>query len=105
MRGRDINFPCKNQELSISYKGKIYGICSPEQMAYLIMIARDRLMIEASQQGKALTEEELKIKLTEYEANCGHATLESVLGKMTPDEIEQWKASYRFAPVIRQFQK
>lgn len=99
-------FPTKNQELSIEYKGKVYAICSDDQMAYLLMTAKERIMMEDAdrvykKEKKTITEDELKAKLTEYAENCGFGTLSFVLAKMTPAEQEEWKMKYRFAPISK----
>ena len=101
MYGRAPSYPCKNQEMSVTYRGRTYGICSQEQLDYLIMMQQQTLMVEAAHQGKTLSEAELKAKLDEYAENCGNITLDKLLAKMSPEEQRAWQDSYRFTPITR----
>ena len=103
---KESSSPTKNQELSIEYKGKVYAICSDDQMSYLLMTAKERIMMEDAdkvykKEKKSITEEELKAKLYEYVESCGYGTIASVLAKMTPAEQEEWKNKYRFTPITK----
>lgn len=93
--------PVKNQELSISYKGKTYAICEQTQMDYLIQCEKERLMMEAYDYDKKLAPEDLEAKIKVFIENCGYSTLKAVIEKMTPDERKAWEMSYRFAPIMK----
>lgn len=103
---KEANPASKNEELSIEYKGRVYAICNDEQMAYLLMTAKERIMAEDAdkvyrKEKKPITEDELRVKLHEYTDTCGFATVAFVLGKMTPAEQEEWRMKYRFTPVSK----
>lgn len=93
--------PVKNQETSIEYKGKIYALASEGQMEYILNQAKEQMLFDAATSKKPLSPDELSAKLNEFADNCGYATLDYVLAKMTPAEREEWKVKYRFAPITR----
>lgn len=100
------SIPVKNVELAITYKGKTYAICEERQLLYLVEEERKRLMLATPPKGKyyEYTEEQTKEidrKVSEYQLNCGYATLPYVLGLMTPAEQQTWKDQYRFQGVTR----
>lgn len=98
--------PSKTQMLSIEYKGKMFAICSEEQMAYLLMVEKDRIRFDDADKvyrklKKPMTDEELKQALQKYADGCGYGTLSGVLSMMTPAEKAEWEMKYRFAPVMK----
>ena len=98
--------PTKNQEMSIEYKGRIYAICSEEQMNYLLMVEREKIIMEDAdkvyrKEKKPIAEAEIVAKLEAFREKCEFNTLAYVLSKMTPQEQEEWKNKYRFAPIIK----
>jgi len=93
--------PTKNQELAITFNGKTWAICSPEQMDYILIRAKEQLIFNAYEEQQTITEEQLAEKMKEFSENCGFATLDYVLGKMTPAEQEEWKNKYRFTPFTK----
>jgi len=103
---RETGSPTKNQELSIEYKGRVYAICNDDQMAYVLLVEKERLVMEDNdrvyrKEKKNMTDEELKAKLLAFSDTCGYATLAMVLAKMTPAEQEEWKNKYRFTPITK----
>lgn len=94
-------YPVKNQETSITYGGKTYAICSDQQIDYIKLQARDQVMFDAFEKQIEMTEEEINKKVQLVVENCGYATLDYVLGLMTPQEREDWKVRYRFTPITR----
>lgn len=93
--------PTKNQETAIDFKGKTYAVCTDGQMNFLIEMAKDKFRAEAFDKKVKLSEEELEKKLKEYRETCGYATLDWILGQMTPQERTDWQNKYRFTPIMR----
>ena len=98
--------PTKNQELSIEYKGRVYAICSEEQMNFLLMSEKEKIIMEDAdkvyrKEKKPITEAEINTKLEAFREKCEFATLSHILSKMTPQEQEEWKNKYRFSPIIK----
>src|SRR3990172_4837574 len=92
------SYPVKNQSTSITFKGKTYAICSAGQLEYMRLRTKDQIEFEAYEKHEQLTQEELNRRVEEKMGNCGFATLDHVLGLMTPQERKDWKAMYRFTP-------
>lgn len=95
------NIPYKNQEIRIAIGGREYCIVSKGQVAYLLRNERQRLLDEAFDDKVILTEEEIKKKLEAFAENCGYATLEWVLARLTPERRTEWQSKYRFGGVSR----
>jgi len=98
---RNMSYPVKNQLMSITYNGKTYGICEQGQLDYVLSVGKEDILSQAAMKKERLSEKELAKRLEEYRDNCGYATLEFVLAKMTPAEREQWAINYRFQPFTR----
>ncbi len=93
--------PVKNQLTSIEYKGKVYLICSEDQLRYIQQTAAAQAEFDAYESQKNLTTEELKAVVEKKVADSGFATLNYVLGLMNPDEKKEWQNKYRFTPFIK----
>ena len=94
-------FPTSNQETSISHNGKNYAVVSAEQLEYMVDQKRQQTVYDFMEQRKTITDEELNKILEEFKENCGYATLESILKKMTEQERKEWEIKYRFTPISR----
>ena len=87
--------------MSITYNGKTYAICEQGQLDYMLSLGKEEILSEAAMKKERLNEKEIEKRMEKYKENCGYATLESVLVKMTPAEREQWAINYRFQPFTR----
>jgi hypothetical protein len=97
MSSEPMNFPIS---CSVTFEGRAYGLCSQKQMNYLIMTAREKILSDAMDEEKTMTEEEMQLKLSEWEKTCGYTTMPKLFARMTPDQREELKARYRFSPVV-----
>ena len=70
-------------------------------MVYIRQTSLDQVQFDAYETRKTYNDEELKQAVEDKVANCGYATLDYVLGLMTPDERKDWEAKYRFIPFIK----
>ena len=93
--------PVKNQEMAITYKGKVYAICEQGQLDYLVQCERERWIMMAYDEDKTMTESELNAKIKIFLENCGYSTLNGLLARMTPEERKNWQDNYRFSPIKR----
>jgi len=101
MNGNMSPLPTKGQMIEIMFGGKTYKICSEGQMNYLLAVGLNAIQMRATQENKALSEEELKKELQQYRENCGYAVLNDLLVKVSPEERERWKTNYRFSGIIK----
>lgn len=104
MQGRSTNifpYPAKNEDLSITVRGKTYAVVSDAQLRYIREKALETILARAAEKQENLTMEEGRVRAAKYADSCGFATLDLVLAKMTSDERERWKAQYRFSCVTR----
>jgi hypothetical protein len=93
--------PIKNEDQSITVRGKTYAIVSNGQYIYIRDRTLEDVYAKAAEKQETLTQEDAKDRLAKRMDECGFATLSIVLAKMTPDERERWKAQYRFCHVTR----
>ena len=91
----------KGFSLAITLKGKDYKICDNAQFKYLSDRVRENIVMDLAKEEKQITEEELEEAVSAQLEEAGYSLLKDVLAKMTPEEAEQWKQSYRFAPLSR----
>ena len=96
-----VPFPVKSQVMTIAYKGKLYKIRNAEFMEALKAASTQKAAILANDKGVQLTEDALKAEANKLVEETGFATLKSILDKMTPAEVEQWKYQYRFGGIIK----
>jgi hypothetical protein len=114
------NFSTKNFSLSITFQGKTYAICDKKQWESLCDRVREKVVSELSQEslqkqadarkaalqsGKPpppmeplFSEEEVEARVAQSLEEAGYARLQDILDRMTPEERDQWKTSYRFTP-------
>lgn len=79
--------------------GKSYNICSNNQMSSILEMGKAAVLSAA--QGEQLSDEEVAKRLEAWRVDCGFANADWILSKLSPDEQERWKASYRFSGVSR----
>ena len=96
-----VPFPVKSQVMTIAYKGKLYKIRNAAFMEALKAESMQRASILANDKGIQLTEDALKAAANKLVEETGFSTLQGVLDKMTPAEVEQWKLQYRFGGIIK----
>lgn len=116
----DQGFSTKGFSLSITYKGKTYAICDEQQWQTMRGSMRQKIITEMAREGMreeadkrkaalqsgnppppmepTFSDDEVEIRVTEALEEAGYARQKDVLAKMTPEEREQWKISYRFTP-------
>lgn len=95
------DMPAKGTSLKIIYKKREYIICSDGQLDYVREQAKELIRCEAAYNREDLSPEAFEERLADYMANkCPYATLEQVLGMMTPAEQVEWKMNYRFSPIV-----
>jgi hypothetical protein len=94
--------PCKSQTLEVLYNGRSYIICNEGQINYQRMLAKEMTLCDMSVAGIDVTDEQVNEIVEKWMIEkCQYATLDYVLGLMTPAEREIWKANYRFSGVSR----
>jgi hypothetical protein len=101
------NLDMAQMQLSIALNGRTYCICDSvqfEQMVNGMMeIAANELTAAMNHRGENgyPKEEDIKALATRKIEDKGYATLNVVLAKMTPQQLKEWKDSYRFTPITR----
>lgn len=93
----------KGMTLTVTLHGKQYVACDKQQMHAIMQMGKQRVALEAAENNETLTPEEEAKRLEAWQENCGFATVEWLLSKMSPQERERWKASYRFSGIHRSF--
>jgi hypothetical protein len=98
-------------QLSVTVGNKIYAICDSVQLEQMINGELERASNElitalaAKNPDSKIpvypTEEEVKALARKKVEEKGFSTLDAVLAKMTPEQVKQWKDSYRFTPFSR----
>ena len=97
MPSEPMSFPIST---SVTFEGKAYGLCSEGQMNYLMRSAREKILSDAMDEEKVLTDEEMADKMAAWEKTCAYTTMPRLFAKMSPEQREEWKARYRFSPII-----
>ena len=92
-----ISFPVTT---TVVFEGKQYCLCSNGQMNYLLRNAREKILAQAMDEEQELSEEEIQAKLREWEKTCPLTTMPKLFERMTPVQREDWKAKYRFSPLL-----
>lgn len=88
------------QTMTTLLQGKEYVICDDGQYAYVKHSNRMRIATEAREAKEKLSEEMLDQRLAQWLSNdCTYITVDKLLDKMTPDERQRWKDSYRFSGI------
>ena len=92
------DYPVKNEQMSITFHGKTYGIISKGQMRWLV----DATMQEVNRESMGeLPEEQAQREVKKRIEAKGFAVLEDVLSQMAPTERAQWESQYRFGGITR----
>jgi hypothetical protein len=101
------NLDMAQMQLSVAVNGRTYCICDSVQFAQMVNgtmeIAANELISAINKRGETgyPPEAEIKALATKKIENMGYATLDMVLSKMTPQQLQEWKDSYRFTPITR----
>ena len=101
MQGHMSPQPTKGQLLEIDFQGRTYKICSKGQMNFIMAMAVQKIQTKAAEEGRQLSDEDMKKEMEEYKENCGYAVLSELLAKVSPEERQRWETNYRFAGISR----
>lgn len=106
MRSRSMpltGFPTKNQETSVTLpNGRTYAICSKGQYVTVRNQAKSIMIANALEAGLTIEDDEINRRLDEWQENeSSFATMSWVLSKLTPKQVDEYKASYRFKGIHR----
>jgi len=93
-------------QLSITVGDKTYAICDSVQYQQMVMREVEKAANELISAARAAnkpdpTNEEVMALAREKVDKKGFAKLDMILERMTPEQREQWKQSYRFTPITR----
>jgi hypothetical protein len=94
-------------QLSITLNGRVYAICDSVQFTQMVngMMeqAANELIVAMNKNGQEgyPPEEQVKDLAVKKIEDMGFSTLDMVLAKMTPQQVKEWKDSYRFTPISR----
>ena len=90
-------------QLSITFQGKTYAICDSMQYKNLVTQEMEKAAFElaSEQQDHYPDEDQIRKRAEAKVDDRGFATLDMILSRMTPQQREEWKQSYRFTPITR----
>jgi hypothetical protein len=92
----------KAQTLEVTYGKRKWIIVSEGQLAYQRSLYKDLKMCDLAVNRIDVTDEQLNKMVDDWVRDeCPYQTLDYVLGLMTPQERDLWKANYRFKGIGR----
>ena len=101
------NLDMAQMQLSVALNGRTYCICDSVQFGQMVNgmmeIASNELIVAMNQRGENGYPPEADVKALAVKKieDKGYSTLDMVLAKMTPQQLKEWKDSYRFTPISR----